>query len=230
MSEIFRESPRIFIEYVDGGSLTTWLARHHPPEWDLIIDLMVQACDGLDHAHSKGLVHRDVKPGNCLMTKNGILKVTDFGLTKRSVAESGNDSQISLTESVMIDVRSGVTAAGMGTPGYMAPEMWVTGSKVGPQADIYGFGVMLFEICCGTKPFAIKAGDRRLRLAYAHVKTPPPIPSSLRPDIPAGIEQIILKCLQKKAENRYQSFREVRSGTCACLHGTDRQEIFTGSA
>ena len=205
------ESPRIFIEYVDGGSLTTWLARHHPPEWDLIIDLMVQACDGLDHAHSKGLVHRDVKPGNCLMTKNGILKVTDFGLTKRSVAESGNDSPVSLTESVMINVRSGVTAAGMGTPGYMAPEMWVAGSEVGPQADIYGFGVMLFEICCGTKPFTVKAGDRRLKLAYAHVKTPPPTPSSLRRDIPAGIEQIILKCLQKKPENRYQSFRDIRT-------------------
>ena len=158
-----QESPRIFIEYVDGGSLTTWLARHHPPEWGLIIDLMVQACDGLGHAHSKGLVHRDVKPGNCLMTKNGILKVTDFGLTKRSVAESGADSRVSLTESVMIDVRSGVTAAGMGTPGYMAPEMWVTGSKIGPQADIYSFGVMLFEICCGAKPFAVKAGERRLK-------------------------------------------------------------------
>ena len=70
---------------------------------------------------------------------------------------------------------------------------------------------MLFEICCGTKPFSVKAGDRRVKLAYAHVRTPPPIPSSLRPDIPNGIEKIILKCLQKKAENRYKSFREIRA-------------------
>ncbi len=209
------ESPRIFIEYVDGGSLTTWLARHHPPEWDLIIDLMVQACDGLDHAHSKGLVHRDVKPGNCLMTKDGILKVTDFGLTKRSVVVAGNDAHSPMVESGVIAVPSGVTAAGMGTPGYMAPEMWIAGSPIGPQADVYGFGVMLFEICCGTKPFSVKAGDRRVKLAYAHVKTPPPIPSSLRPDIPKGIEKIILKCLQKKAENRYTSFRQVRAELAA---------------
>ncbi len=203
------ESPRIFIEYVDGGSLTTWLARHHPPEWDLIVDLMVQACDGLGHAHSKGLVHRDVKPGNCLMTKDGILKVTDFGLTKRSAVVTGNDTH--MMESGMIAVQSAVTAAGMGTPGYMAPEMWIAGSSVGPQADIYGFGVMLFEICCGSKPFTVKAGDRRVKLAYAHVKTPPPIPSSLRPDIPKGIEKIILKCLQKKADHRYESFRHIRA-------------------
>ncbi|HTY25554.1 MAG TPA: protein kinase [Desulfomonilaceae bacterium] len=210
------ESPRIFIEYVDGGSLTTWLSRHHPPEWDLIIDLMVQACDGLDHAHTKGLVHRDVKPGNCLMTKDGVLKVTDFGLTKRSLSGAIDNSPTPVTDSGAISLRSEtVTAAGMGTPAYMAPEMWIQGSQVGPQADIYGFGVMLFEVCCGTKPFTIRPGDKRVKLAYAHVKTPPPIPSSLRSDLPIGLEHIILKCLQKRPEMRYSSFREVRADLSA---------------
>ena len=203
-------SPRIFIEYVDSGSLISWVQQNQPMGWDLMIDLMVQACDGLGHAHSKGLVHRDVKPGNCLMNKDGTLKVTDFGLTKRAGLESG-DSVIpfSISENVGVQ-RESITAAGMGTPGYMAPEMWIPKSHVGPQADIYAFGVMFFEICCGRKPFVARPGEKRVHLAFAHVKKPPPRPTSLRPDMPRQIEQLILRCLEKDPAARYWSFQEIR--------------------
>jgi WD40 repeat protein/serine/threonine protein kinase len=205
------ESPRIFIEYVDGGALNEWLNRRRPYDWDLLIDLMVQVGDGLHHAHTKGLVHRDVKPGNCMMTRDGVLKVTDFGLTKRKAREAGvsNLESTSGTENFLLE-RESITAAGMGTPSYMAPEMWIPYSEVGPQADIYAFGVMFFELACGRKPFVVKPGEKRDRLALAHVKKAPPPPRSLRPDVPKPIEKIILKCLLKNPADRYASFLEIR--------------------
>jgi len=202
-----QDSPRIFIEYVDGGSITEWLSERRPVGWDLVIDLMVQVGDGLDHAHSKGLVHRDVKPANCLITREGVLKVTDFGLTKRQGLGTVVESQALATAVVS---REEITAAGMGTPGYMAPEMWIPNSEVGPQADVYAFGVMFFEICCGRKPFVLKPGESRGRLALAHVKMDPPRPSALRPDIPPQLERVILKCLAKSPEGRYPSFLAMR--------------------
>ncbi len=203
-------SPRIFIEYVDSGSLISWVQRNQPVGWDLMIDLMVQVCDGLGHAHSKGLVHRDVKPGNCLMNKDGTLKVTDFGLTKRAGPESVESViPFAISETAGAQ-RESITAAGMGTPGYMAPEMWIPNSHVGPQADIYAFGVMFFEICCGRKPFVARPGEKRVHLAFAHVKKPPPRPTSLRRDMPAQIEQLILRCLEKDPAARYWSFQEIR--------------------
>ncbi|MBM3302447.1 MAG: protein kinase, partial [Deltaproteobacteria bacterium] len=205
------DSPRIFIEYVDGGSLNEWFNRRQHVGWDLILDLMVQVSDGLLHAHSKGLVHRDVKPGNCMMTRDGVLKVTDFGLTKRRGMPSTLDGKSdSLVTDSLIPERESITAAGMGTPGYMAPEMWIPYSEVGPAADIYAFGVMFFELCCGRKPFLVKPGERRDKLALAHVKKPPPRPSSIRDDIPGPVEEIILECLNKNPQDRFESFALVR--------------------
>lgn len=206
-----RDSPRIFIEHVDGGFVSEWLQRRGPVGWDLIIDLMVQAADGLDHAHSKGLVHRDVKPRNCLMTEDGILKVTDFGLTKREGPDGESESGRYLSDDETTGpIRETVTASGMGTPGYMAPEMWIPGADVGRQADIYAFGVMFFEICCGRKPFVLPIGQALSKLGIAHVKKRPPQPSSLRRDMPPQIEQTILKCLAKDPNDRYRSFLELR--------------------
>jgi WD40 repeat protein/serine/threonine protein kinase len=205
-----QDNPRIFIEYVDGGGLNEWLARRKGIGWDLMIDLMVQVSDGLHHAHSKGLVHRDIKPGNCMMTKDGVLKVTDFGLTKRQNLETPTDvSNFSTSDSIALD-RESITAAGMGTPGYMAPEMWIPHSTVGPPADMYAFGIMFFELCCGRKPFVIKPGEKKDKLALAHVRKPPPRPTTLRADMPPAIEEVILKCLNKNPDDRYGSFRQIR--------------------
>ncbi len=205
------DSPRIFIEYVDGGAMSEWLNRRKHVGWDLIIDVMVQVADGLGHAHAKGLVHRDVKPGNCMLTQDGVVKVTDFGLTKRRSRNAASDVVASAgsAESVMRD-RESITAQGMGTPGYMAPEMWIPEAEVGPPADIYAFGVMLFEICCRRKPFTLKKGEKRNKLALAHIKKPPPRPTQFRKDIPPGIEEVILKCLRKNAQERFQTCLDLR--------------------
>jgi WD40 repeat protein len=176
-----------------------------------MIDLMAQAGDGLDHAHSKGLVHRDVKPRNCMMTADGTLKVTDFGLTKREGSDADAEGGThALDEDTSVPVRETVTAAGMGTPGYMAPEMWVPGSEVGREADIYAFGVMFYEICCGRKPFVLPVGESLQKLGVAHIKKRPPPPSSLRRDMPPQLERVILRCLAKKPDDRYHSFLEMR--------------------
>lgn len=203
-------SPRIFIEFADGGGLNEWAQHRERAGWDTILDLMAQAGDGLGHAHSKGLVHRDVKPANCMLTKAGILKVTDFGLTKRR--EQSRTGTVYPTASAASGSSNGqsVTAAGMGTPAFMAPEMWFPKAEVGPEADVYAFGVMFFEMCCGRKPFAVQRGDKPNKLALAHLKKPPPRPRSIRKDMPACIEDIILKCLKKRPEDRYRSFDEVR--------------------
>ncbi len=206
------DSPRIFIEYVDGGSLNEWLGQMENPGWDLIVDLMIQFCDGLDHAHAKGLVHRDVKPANCMMTRDGVLKVTDFGLTKRTSQESKADTtlDLSLQDTTVVFDKDSVTAAGMGTPGFMAPEMWIPNSEVGPAVDVYAFGVMLFEITCGRKPFILRPGERRDVLARAHLKKQPPPPTRFRPDMPPAIEELVLTCLNKDPQDRPESFSKIR--------------------
>lgn len=213
-----QDSPRIFIEYVGAGALNEWLPRKGKVGWDLVLDLMVQFSHGLEHAHSKGLVHRDVKPGNCMMTADGTLKLTDFGLTKRSeiVKIDATTTEAVGPDTVMME-RESVTAAGMGTPGYMAPEMWVIGAEVGLTADIYAFGVMLFEICCGRKPFIPqgKGPENRKKLGIAHFRKPPPRPTDLRPEMPQAIEHIILKCLEKDPLDRYQSARDLRQDLLA---------------
>ena len=204
------DSPRIFIEYVDSGSLFELIRSRKPMGWDMIIDLMVQVSDGLAHAHLKGLVHRDVKPANCMLTSDGMVKVTDFGLTKRKGQKSTTDAaDISITDLVVRDSNS-VTAAGMGTPSYMAPEMWIAESDIGPQVDVYAFGVMFFEMCCGRKPFFLRKGEKRDKLIAAHLEQPPPHPRTLRPDVPEKLEQIVLKCLNKDPGDRYSSFKDIR--------------------
>jgi len=206
-----RGSPRIFIEYANGGALHEYLAQRRRTGWDLLIDLMVQTADGLAHAHAKGLVHRDVKPANCMLTKGGVLKVTDFGLTKRRGRDKLPEGKLTTAVTdLFIPEGESVTAAGMGTPAYMAPEMWMADSDVGPPADIYAFGVMYFEMCCGRKPFVVKRGDRPNKLALAHLKKTPPRPTSIRKNMPKEIEDIILKCLRKDPNDRYSSFLDVR--------------------
>ncbi len=221
------DSPRIFIEYVDGGSLSEWLGNQQDPGWDVIIDLMVQFCDGLDHAHAKGMVHRDVKPANCMMTGNGILKVTDFGLTKKRTPDGKGATtlDLALQDSTDIIEADSVTAAGMGTPGFMAPEMWLPNSDVGPAVDVYAFGVMLFEITCGRKPFMLKAGEKRDKLARAHLKKQPPRPTLFRPDMPSSIEDLILACLSKDPEDRPESFARVREDLANTYYDLYKREF-----
>ncbi len=215
--------PRVFMDYIGGGSLKDWIrkGRVRPDEWDKILDLMIQACDGLGYAHEHGVeVHRDVKPGNMLMTKGGELLVTDFGIVKR---EGG----VEIEEQGTIESFEGstitITGSELGTPEYGAPEQWGKAKHADTRADIYALGVVLFELCCGRRPF----DDRTHRepphvLIGRHLSTPAPDPKKFNANIPQDLAEIILQCLAKDPDKRPESmavFREILVGIYAGVTG-----------
>jgi len=192
------DRPHVFLEYVDGGNLDERLVRGglSIPE---ALYFAIQFCDGMIYANSvdlggsvRGIVHRDIKPKNIMLTKKGVLKVTDFGLVKAlgtSTAETP-----------------------MGTPEYMSPEQFHT-MDVDTRSDIYSFGVVLYQMLTGQPPFYISTKNSRERWEFCrrhHWETEPRPPRQIIPDIPATLEEIVLKCLEKKINDRYQSFKELR--------------------
>jgi len=203
---------RIFAEYVDGGSLKKALSEGRIKELKSILDLAIQFCRGMDYAHRKGLIHRDIKPANCLLTKDGTLKITDFGLTKALgvvVPELGG-----LVISGVKEGSVSLLGGGVGTPEYMAPEQFE--GRADFSSDIYSFGVMLFEMVCGKRPFVMpEEMHPKARSWYyekAHKEVIPPNPKELRPDCPEGLRRLMLKCLEKEKEKRPKSFKEIEEG------------------
>src|SRR5580700_9419661 len=135
------------------------------------LDIMAGVLDGLAAAHASGIVHRDVKPENVLLTADGRLKVADFGLARAQAAAA--------------HTRAGLL---IGTVAYLPPEQ-VTGDSIGPRSDVYSAGVMLFELLTGRQPFT---GDNPLAIAYQHVNQDMPAPSSVVPGIPMPVDQLVL--------------------------------------
>jgi WD40 repeat protein/serine/threonine protein kinase len=205
--------PRVFMDYIGGGSLKDWIKKGivRPGEWDKILDMIIQACDGLNYAHEHGVeVHRDVKPGNMLLTKSGELLVTDFGIVKRGGGieiEEEEVNQPSSLEGATITI----TGSELGTPEYGAPEQWGKAKQADTRADIYALGGVLFELCCGRRPFD-ERGHREPPhvLIGRHLSTPPPDPRKFNKDIPDDLAEIILRCLAKKPEERPNSMAVLR--------------------
>ena len=205
--------PRLFIEYVDGGSLEDWLEDKGSRELSTVVDLMLQFCYGMIHAEERGMIHRDIKPANCLLSRQGELKITDFGLVKRlesqSDADNGNETTTSnlqrYTRSDLITEESDV----LGSPWYMAPERFRAHTREDIRSDVYSFGVMLYRTLVQQMPFRISDAFTLVDLARCHVKAPPVDPLSIRPDLPPGLVEIVMTCLQKKPGNRYPSFVDV---------------------
>ena len=159
------------MEYIPGRTLKELLREHGPFAPAVALDIMTGVLDGLAAAHASGIVHRDVKPENVLLTADGRVKVADFGLARAQAA-------------------AGQTRAGLliGTVAYLPPEQ-VTGEATGPRSDVYSAGVMAFELLTGRQPFT---GDTPLAVAYQHVNSAIPAPSSLVPGIPAAVDQLVL--------------------------------------
>lgn len=181
------------MRYVDGMDLRELLAREGPLGLERVLTLFGQVGDALDAAHSRGLVHRDVKPGNILVASGSgredadHVYLTDFGLTKRASSLSA------------------LTAIGyvVGTIDYIAPEQ-VTGQPVDGRSDIYALGCVLYEAFTGRRPFEREIDAATL---YAHVSEPPPAVTAARPDLPAGVDRVIGKAMAKNPADRYPTCR-----------------------
>ena len=179
----------IAMTYVQGYSLSDVLQRKSKLPFEAIEVIIRQIARGLLYAHSKGIVHRDVKPSNIMLTRDNRVYVMDFGISY--IQEMEKDR---LT-------RTGMT---MGTPEYMSPEQ-CHGDEVTLQSDIYSMGVILYEMTCGRLPFN---GNRPVEIALKHVQEAPPDPKQFRPDMPAGLSELILKCLKKKLNERFHDMQE----------------------
>jgi len=195
--------PRIFVEYVGGGTLRRWMDNDMVRSWERILDVAIQICRGMDYAHRKGVVHRDLKPENCLMSENGTVKVTDFGLARVVLGydvegDMGGDGAFWRTGRA-------------GTPAYMAPEQWYAAWKADKSADIWAFGVMLYEMVCGRRPFEREEGEPDdnfyARMSQGHWSYPDP--GEYRVDIPLGVLEVIGGCLREDAGRRLDSFSEI---------------------
>ena len=207
--------PALFLDYLTGGSLANWLEEGHikPGEWNLIIEIAMQVAEGLAYAHSKGVVHRDVKPENLLIRGDERVCVTDFGLVKTAVEESAVRADGLLEESG----EGGVTGVGayLGTPMYGAPEQWGAAERVGPPADIYALGVTLYEMCCGRRPFDLNEEKvPPMTLIRRHLADLPPDPREFHPSVPPELARLCLRMLEKvpgKRPPQMSTLRELLS-------------------
>jgi eukaryotic-like serine/threonine-protein kinase len=199
LHDVGEDGSAIFLvmEYVDGTTLARRLEDGALP-LPLALRAAIQIADGLDHAHRHGVVHRDLKPANIMLTRDRV-KLLDFGLAK--LKERDEQVPIDATQSERL------TEAGIivGTVPYMAPEQ-IEGREVDARTDIFSFGVVVYEMVCGRRPFE---GDSRASLMAAIVAAEPPPPSSLQPQAPASLERLILRCLAKDPEDRWQTARDL---------------------
>ena len=191
----------IAMEHLQGSSLDALIAAG-PLGLSPALGYAVQVADALASAHAAGIVHRDLKPSNVIVTPEGRVKVLDFGIAKRLVAAPEGAELAMPTLDLPPQTDTGVV---MGTPRYMSPEQ-AQGKKVDARSDIFAFGVLLYEMLAGRPPFT---GDSLAGLLTAILRDPPPSLRSVRSELPAEVEEIVAKTLEKDPERRYQSMRDV---------------------
>jgi serine/threonine protein kinase len=196
--------------YMKGGTLRDVLERNNALPLAIVADYLEQLAAAVDFAHGKGIVHRDIKPGNILISSDGRLLLADFGLT--NVVSEGKMAQVRLAGAGMLD--------------YMAPEQ-VMGKKMDPRADLYSLGVVLYHMVTGTVPFK---GETLTQVAVKHLQTPPQPPRSLRGDLPAAAEQVILRALAKRPGDRYEHAQDLASAFRLALHPANEVQIDNGQA
>ncbi|OKL48532.1 serine/threonine protein kinase [Boudabousia liubingyangii] len=194
--------PYIVMEYVEGHTVRDLLQSEEPVQIDEAVEIVAGVLSALEYSHHEGLVHRDIKPGNIMLTNTGKIKVMDFG-----IARALTDSQATMTQ----------TDAVVGTAQYLSPEQ-AQGEQVDARSDLYSTGCVLFELLTGRPPFR---GDSAVAVAYQHVSEPPPVPSSLASDIPAALDHVVLRSLAKRRDDRYSSAAEMRADLMRAVSGGD---------
>ena len=188
----------IVMEYIEGKTLRDVIKEEGPLLPERAAEIAADVCSALAYAHQHGIVHRDVKPANIMLTKNGSVKVTDFGIARAMTGDT-------VTQ----------TAAVLGTAQYFSPEQ-AQAAPVDPRSDIYSLGVVLYEMLTRQVPFS---GASPVAIAYKHVKEDPIPPSRLNPDVPPALEAIVMKALAKNPDNRYQSAQDMRADLQRVLQG-----------
>ncbi len=176
--------------FIDGTDVDRLLKNYrrdnHSIAPDGLLKIVGQIASALDYAHSQGVIHRDVKPGNILVTAQGRAYLTDFGLVR--------------------DLAIPTLGEIFGSPHYISPEQALNSAKAAPQSDLYSLGVVIYEIVAGRLPFDHPQPNE---IALMHIQQPPPPPRRFNPTLPAAIEGVIMKALAKKASDRYQSGAEL---------------------
>ena len=177
----------LVVPYISGGTLRDVMEQEVPFPLPKVLNYLEQMAAALDFAHERGVIHRDIKPANILMTPEGRLLLTDFGLVK--IIADGQTPQMRLTGA----------GAPVGTPDYMSPEQ-VIGEVVDGRSDLYSLGVILYQMVTGTTPFH---GETPMQIAAQQMQTPPPSPRLLRTDLPVAVEQVMLRAMAKRPADRY---------------------------
>ena len=182
-TSISLEADYIVMELIEGITLKQYMEKKGFLNWKETLHFAIQIAKALDHAHSRGIVHRDIKPHNVMVLKNGSVKVTDFGIAR--MMSKGNT----------------LTKEALGSVHYISPEQ-AKGGRVDNRSDIYSLGVVMYEMMCGRPPYD---GDSPVAVALQHINGGAAMPSTLNPNIPGGLEQIIMKAMAHEPGERYDS-------------------------
>lgn len=193
----------IVTEYIDGETLSAYI-RTQRPELDRRLDVAVQIASALAAAHDAGIVHRDVKPDNVMIRRDGIVKVLDFGIAKL-IEESAGRSEVSAEDPTVIGFAGTIPGMIIGTPQYMSPEQ-ARGGAVDARSDIFSFGVVLYEMIAGRPPFQ---GETNMDVIGSILRDTPNPVRTLNGEIPEELERIVAKALRKNRDERYQSIRDL---------------------
>jgi serine/threonine-protein kinase len=185
-------TPFIVMEFVGGHTLKETLLAEGPLAPERAAQIAAEVCSALAAAHARGLVHRDVKPPNVMLTPSGRVKLMDLGIARADTAESAT--------------QTGAHTAMIGTALYLSPEQ-AQGQPVDPRSDLYSLGCCLYEMLTGSVPFR---GATPVAILYRHVREDPAPPRLLNPDVPPALEAVCLKALAKRPEDRYQTAVELR--------------------
>ena len=194
--------PYIVMEYVEGHTVKDLISDGTAVPINEAVEIVSGVLSALEYSHANHLVHRDIKPGNIMLTSDGKIKVMDFG-----IARALTDSQATMTQ----------TNAVVGTAQYLSPEQ-ARGETVDARSDLYSTGVVLFELLTGRPPFK---GDSAVAVAYQHVEQIPPTPSSILSDIPDSLDRVVLKALAKNREDRYPTAAAMLSDLQRVSRGLD---------
>jgi len=192
--------PFIVMEYVNGRTLKEVLAQEQRIQPRRALEMIADICAALEFSHRHGIIHRDIKPGNVMVTQNGQVKVMDFGIARALASGATTMTQ---------------TSAVIGTAQYLSPEQ-ARGESVDARSDVYAAGCVLFELLVGHPPFV---GDSPVSVAYQHVREDPKAPSQIVREVPPDVDAIVLKALAKNPINRYQSAQEMRADALRAVSG-----------